>query len=138
MEFDGGKHVAVGDIDGNGEMDLVVTCMNAGDFFIAFGNDNGTFEDGIAIPLPGAHRPLVHDADGDGDLDVLVSSIAADGVGVFLNEGAGNWPDAILLPVDNPTYSVEAGDLDGDGAVDVATAFNTAMGGRVAVFFAQP
>jgi hypothetical protein len=75
-------------------------------------------------PSEGAEYAAAADLDGDGDLDIAVAEALAFDVKVFLNDGA---PEPSFTPVQatalpqSPT-AVVAGDLDGDGDVDLASA----------------
>lgn len=139
----GARYAAAGDLDGNGQIDIVATCVTgggdpAGGFTIALGNDDGTFATAVAMLLPGIQRVVLADVDADGDLDLLAPSAAELAVQVLLNDGAANFADPVNLAVGEVVYSVEVADLNGDGAVDIATPYAGMQGGRVAVFFADP
>lgn len=74
-----GKGIAAGDLDGNGSLDLVVTCENAGDgrsgvVWLSAGNvswDRSTAHDISGPEGFKLDRVELIDLDGDGDLDVL-------------------------------------------------------------------
>ena len=119
--------VAAGDLDGDGDVDLIVTNSTPSGS-PSFGFDdvllnagNGTFQ-----RRPGALPALAHesgqvallDVDGDRDLDVLLATRL--GAELRLNDGAGWFVDASgQLPADT-TYAVgiAIGDIDGDGDSD--------------------
>ncbi|MBK6920207.1 MAG: VCBS repeat-containing protein [Deltaproteobacteria bacterium] len=138
----GARYAAAGDLDGNGQIDIVATCIAgsdpAGGFTYALGNDDGTFATAVPILLPGVQRVLLADVDADGDVDIVAPSTAELAVQVLLNDGAAVFDDPVNLPVGELVYNVEVADLDGDGAVDIAAPYAGVQGGRVAVFFADP
>lgn len=133
----GARFATTGDIDSDGEIDIVTTCME-GNFTIALGNANGTFDAPVETVYAGAHRPFVADVNLDEYPDVLVSSTALDRINVYLNDGAGGLSEPIQLDVGGAARSVDVGDLDDDGAADIVAAYTDPQGGRVAVFFGQP
>ena len=123
--------LAVGDVDGDGDLDVVVGMI--GDKALIFRNDGtGHFTHDPADVLPQeqmvvpTHVELI-DVDGDGDLDVLLAAGAA-GLGrstalqLFLNDGSGRFQDATATHLPRNTDGVDAvavGDLDGDGDLDI-------------------
>ena len=122
--------VAVGDIDGDGKLDIVAASHGAG-IVSLFNEGNGTFRI-VRIGLPtrdfSAQAIALLDADGDGKLDIVAStdnvggrSNAQDQVRVFLNRG-NRWQykaDGIA----GGFYSncLHAWDFDRDGKQDVLT-----------------
>lgn len=137
---EGARHAAVGDIDGDGSKDIFVSCMQ-GSLGYVLGNGDGTF--GIATVFDGgaslsAHRPYLVDLDGDQDIDLVVPHFSM-GISVYVNDGSGQLsPDLTLAPNIAGLRSVAFGDLNGDGALDIATAFTGMAGGRLAVWLAEP
>lgn len=138
-QFEGARHAAVGDIDGDGAKDIVVACMQ-GTLGYVLGNGDGTF--GTATLFDGgtevaAHRPYLVDLDGDEDLDLVVPRTSGD-MTLYMNDGAGQLSPDVTLNTGAPLRSAAFGDLNGDGALDVATAFTVMGGGRLAVWIAEP
>ena len=88
--------MSVRDVDGDGELDLVVADRMSGTV-VWYGNGgggSGTLGSGrtIANALSSPRTMEVKDVDGDGDLDVVVLSKDEGSVSVFLNhDGRGNF-----------------------------------------------
>jgi hypothetical protein len=113
-----------GDLDGDGDMDIAVSCM---------GNGGGTIQwlenqtDSLVhhtlnfVDNPGSRGIAIGDVDQDGDSDIVV---AAYGQGRFIcyeNVGgppAGMFVEHTIFTARNP-WSVSIGDADGDGRPDL-------------------
>ncbi len=128
----GQETVTVGDLDGDGRLDLV--CPNYGGGLVAiFQNvgQSGTMSSasfGPRIDLPAGGLPMglaVGDVDGDGKLDIVVATRGGV-VSVFRNLGgagalaSSSFAARVDFPVfDGELRTVSLGDLDGDGRLDV-------------------
>jgi len=124
--------IAVGDFNGDGNLDVVETCASFDDqpcnlLLIQFGNGDGTFMQSSGIPgipsdFSGSQSVAVGDFNGDGQPDLAVTNSGANGVNVFLNrEGGLTAVSAIPATGDRP-ISIVAADFNGDGKPDLAVA----------------
>ncbi|MFZ4659936.1 MAG: FG-GAP-like repeat-containing protein [Caldilineaceae bacterium] len=117
--------LAFGDIDGDGDQDLIRCETGALSFYLNNGNNNGTRSfAAVSYPKPffNCYRVAVGDVNGDGRLD-LVFGVAA-GIFIYLNDGSGNPFSGPIYQVNGTayqlTYDLLLGDLDGDGDLDLA------------------
>ena len=138
----GAKAVAAGDLDGDGNIDLVfANYFSAGateiDSYVYWGKADGGFETTPAgLPTKGAHDVKVLDLDGDGDLDIAFANRMDNGQNtridspVYLCDGTRSLPQtpSIGLPTNGAT-AVAVGDLDGNGWKDLVFACTPAVDG---------
>ncbi len=130
--------VALGDVDEDGRLDLLVDDRDTQALRLFRGRGGGRFAPGEAVPVGGdPYRGMeVADVDGDGHLDVVTPLAAA----VAVLRGAGNGTFAAWRTLRAPglaPFSAAVGDLDGDGAPDVAAASGEGEG-RFAAWVARP
>jgi len=140
--WDDTQAVALGDVDGDGDLDMVVGnggfrgASSYGQQNRLYLNDGtGGFKDVTASHLPkdraDTHAVALGDVDGDGDLDVVCGNGAPLNSGrnsgeqnrLYLNDGKGKFTDATSrLPwVVDLTAAVALGDVDGDKDLDLVT-----------------
>jgi hypothetical protein len=121
-----GQAIARGDLDGDGDDDLVVARLGPGatpmPAEVSLSLGGGTLSPPTAVPATSWTWDLaLVDVDADGDLD-LVEANNYPGTSatstLFLNGGAGAFTLAAGFPA-VPASTVRAGDLDGDGDADL-------------------
>ena len=116
-----GPGVALGDLDGDGYLDLVLAAGTPQS--AAFRNDGaGTLVVDAAFtadggPLPGANTVAVADLEGDGDLDLFLGT--PDDDRLLMNDGHGAFTSVVLSAEGHTTTSAVFADLDGDGDLDL-------------------
>lgn len=120
-----GGSLAVGDLDGDGNIDLMHgrhALRNEG---------NGFFEEAAQfLPVDAAARALF-DADGDGDLDVVWTTrdnpiAPAQDCGIAINNGAMSF-SVTFLPSGSLVGDVIAADFDNDGLTDLVSEGGTVV-----------
>ena len=137
-ELDGrARHSSLGDLDGDGDLDLVTSEWSAYAFTVFLGKGDGTFGPGIQVDTEldeFANHTSLGDLDGDGDLDLVTSALGADAFTVFLGNGDGTFGPGrqIDTELDEGATHSSLGDLDGDGDLDLVT--SAAGAGAFTVF----
>jgi hypothetical protein len=132
-DFATGSHpigIATGDFNGDGRLDLAVADAALNVVFIFFGNNDGTFtaHRNFATGSP-PHSLIAADLDGDGILDLVtadencsVGPCPAGLISVLLGNSDGSFQTNVTYPTGSTAYQVVAGDFNGDGIPDLATA----------------
>lgn len=115
VEQTGIRHGTLGDVDGDGKPDLVLSLMN-GDVVVRRAPDFAAEDGAPFAPLLGARALQVADLDGDGDGDLL--ALVGGELAVLENLGHG-VAERRRLPAAGSLMFL-ARDLDGDGRPDVA------------------
>ncbi len=122
--IDQGAGYSIGDIDGDGDLDLVQIDIGANNVLI--NNGVGFFTDETAARLVGGNtfssrKGALGDLDGDGDLDLVVGNSRNEQNQVFVNDGFGVFTEAggALPPRLDTTTDVDLVDLDNDGDLDI-------------------
>jgi flagellin len=115
--------LAVGDIDGDGILDVI---GSNGTYQIHKGNGNGTFRymGQIGGEFAQVYARLA-DFDHDGDLDLVGANYnlnAGTSISVYLNNGDGSFSAGTTYTTTPGPYTLEVGDLNNDGLLDVVTA----------------
>ena len=114
--------IAIGDWDGDGDMDLAVTC-DAPERVAIFVNDGrGAFAFSYNVYLTSNSGPkglAAGDFNRDGDTDLVVVAFGHDQLHVLENLGAGAFAVAEAYPVSHGATYVIAALLDGDADLDL-------------------
>ncbi len=125
--FDYPTKVAVADIDRDGDLDLYGVAWH--DRQIAWWrNDGGDPVEWtgavIGENFAGAHWVHAADIDDDGWIDVIGAAMDLGQLAWWRNDGEGqaSWQKTVITGLLSGAVSVVAGDLDGDGDLDVAGA----------------
>jgi Bacterial Ig-like domain (group 3)/FG-GAP-like repeat/FG-GAP repeat len=144
--------VAVGDLNGDGKLDLVTTNDGDSTVSVLLGNGNGTFQPHVDYPTGfGPTEVAVGDFNGDGKLDLAVATQCgttplqncfgegAGGTGtvsILLGNGDGTFQPHVEYPgaKGGTLAGITVGDFNGDGKADVAATDNGINTSGVSVF----
>jgi hypothetical protein len=124
--------LTLGDVDADGDLDLLTANYVEGSVSIRRNNGSGTFGPSQEVAVgQGVVQIVLADIDADGDLDLLALTYLNSGVSVRLNDGTGTFSGYDAVPVERYPVRMAVGDLDADGDLDLVTAnsdslFNTA------------
>jgi len=133
----GAYRVQTGDLDADGNLDLVTTC-DVGIWTITYGTGGGEFDDPLEQPVETVFQAAISDIDQDGDLDALVTQSLLGHIEIFINDGRAPFTFDTTLDAVGDAWSFEVTDIDRDGAVDVIAALTDGPVGNVAIFWANP
>ena len=123
-----GTGVAIGDVDGDDDPDLLLAVKDenntlVADLFLNDGNGNFTAAGSTAFTPVEFGAVAFLDAEGDGDLDALIAGSQQNGDAstmLYLNDGAGDFtPDGANTFVPLNANDVDVADTDGDGDLDI-------------------
>jgi hypothetical protein len=124
--------VAVGDLNGDGYPDIVVTDSNGGNIDVLLGNGDGTFQtpvaygtgnDGDTAPFPDGTFPQgvsLGDLNGDGVLDAVIGNNGPGTVAVMLGNGDGTFQNSTEY-ANGGGNQLAIADFAGTGNLGVAT-----------------
>lgn len=115
--------IAAGDLDHDGQMDLVVGFFLVDAVAVLRGKPGGTFaapvfydvfaENGMPYDL------VLADVNGDGERDIVTSNDYRQSVTVLLGAGDATFSRQRTFGSDGRAGAIAAGDLNGDGRVDI-------------------
>jgi hypothetical protein len=141
--YSGAASVAVGDFDGDGNLDLAVATQGTDGSWgyygyysgvspavtALMGNGDGTFTPGNSFDLPTYGQPQSYalptataaDLNGDGAPDLVVTDPSSYQVSVLLNSGNGAFTGPASFGTSSNPASVAVADINGNGKLDLVT-----------------
>jgi hypothetical protein len=122
--------IKTADLNGDGNLDLVIAIVGAdepgeGELAVLLGNGDGSFRTPVYYPAgQNAMSVALADLNGDGKLDAAVADencCVRNSLSVLLGNGDGTFQHAVSS-IPGTASDVAAGDLNGDGKIDLVLA----------------
>ncbi len=112
--------VSLGDIDADGDLDMIEGTVIAN--AVWFNDGSGNFTKSVQnLGNSDTISTQLADLDGDGDLDLVVGNSGSQADTVWFNNGKGVFAISGQTLGNNATYSVVLNDFDNDGDADLIT-----------------
>ena len=120
------KSIAVGDLDNNHRMDIVVVNSGTNTIGIFLSDGNGTFTNQKTYSTGLNSRPysvVINHFNDDRHLDIVVANYGSHSIGILLGNGNGTFslPTLFSLGPSQPLF-IDSNDFDHDGYMDVVVA----------------
>ena len=118
--------MTLGDVNGDGNLDIITANFAANSTSVLLGNGNGTFLTQATFATYRPYSVTLGDVNGDGRLDIITANYSSDNASVLLGNGNGTFQTQATFAVGDGPLSVTLGDVNGDGRLDITTAnFNS-------------
>lgn len=116
------KDIQLGDLDNDGDTDIITSDVNNDQVSILINNGNGTFNARVSLDTTGhGYGTALVDLNNDGNLDLAYSDWSNNVLNVQLGDGSGNF-GVITSYAAAGGYEISFGDFNGDGNSDIAVA----------------
>ncbi len=113
---------AMGDVNGDGFLDIVISDFTGYSISFQLGNGDGTFRAGMSVSSSQNGGGIsLSDLNGDGNLDIISS--AGNGYEIHLGNGDGSFRSGTTYNLGNPVGEFSLADFNGDGNIDIVSGF---------------
>ncbi len=119
------RDIASGDIDNDGDMDLVMARVASSQLRIRLNDGSGLFSSDLMLSTHAASPPeavILADIDNSGWLDIISANNGDGSLSIIRNNGDGTFGSIVNIAVGDSVRDVAAMDVDGDGDNDLVTA----------------
>jgi FG-GAP-like repeat/Secretion system C-terminal sorting domain len=132
LSFDVYGRAAAGDLDGDKDLDLVVSKGAARNLFMLKNDGTGGFSlDSLGIS--GSTYMQIKDVDNDKDLDIIGMRIDLS-LRVYINDGSLKFSTITILNNESDLEVFDTGDMDNDGDLDIVAGFRNFSGLQIALY----
>ena len=112
--------MAAGDLDGDGDIDLVTANQGSDDMAVHLNTGAGAFAPAVLYAAGRVPQDVkLGDLDGDGDLDAVVGIAFDTHFTVLWNRGDGSFEGPQFVPTAEKPFQLAVADFDADGRDDV-------------------
>jgi FG-GAP-like repeat/Bacterial Ig-like domain (group 3)/FG-GAP repeat len=137
--------LASADFDGDGNTDLAgLAVPTEGSFWTVRGKGNRTLDADVAVDLysqigVGGWGSFISDVNGDSKLDIVAVTNFENDLAVLFGAADGTFSAPVLTELPDSSYGSmhDAGDLNGDGKIDVVLWEPAGDEAKLSVFFSQ-
>ncbi len=127
--LDSSTGVATGDLNGDGELDLITANNKETRVGVFLGKGNGSFTEAKSVSNGSVLvAPTLADVSGDQKLDLILLDRVNGLVGVCLGDGKGGFAPVVMYGGPKSSESVWAADVNGDGTIDLVTVEGNGLG----------
>jgi FG-GAP-like repeat len=122
----GSSHFELGDLNGDGLLDAMITCAPSGTLTVQLGTGGGHFASPSNLVVGGSPNGLLlRDLDADGVLDLIYADTTGNRVVSALGNNAGHFTTLQSVAVAGGPVELSAGPLDPDGDLDLLVSDGT-------------